>query len=1209
MSGLSRRFHGPFVALWLVASFALAPALQAVTLAENGRATAAIVHNGHNEVAPDVPRRQVRPGHVRPPGDELQAYLKQITGATLPLVESWEDAEGGPAIVFEMVDALPGASDRATGRQAFRIKTEGNRLTLTAATPLGLHLAVYGLLEDHLGCRFYSFRRSGLRYIGPGNEIVPKQPTLRLEDIDDLQEPAFANRGMIYWVGSYPWVFKNRGIGKPASKTSGSLAAGHNFYHLLPPKDVKKGGKVVHEGLFKEHPEFYPMNRAGERKPTWSMGLCGTAEDLPQYLAKAIARKVEESKKRGRYDPNFPIAAAQGDGFTGCQDTDCRKLVHQQQSEAAPLILLLNRTLEILKEDYPDLELITFAYFETLDAPKTLKPHENLWINVVSSARSQNMAGDQMGPIQNNPANRDYARAIRQWPKIAPNRVTVWHWDTYRAEWPSMFYVAENVRYMRDCGIYGVNPQFTGGPWNDLLAWLYLKLAWNPDADADALIHQYLNDNYGEAAGAHVWNYLKLAQQAYEDALHVPSAVRWSGWTTMTRLKMFPPGKLQPMIVEMDRALAAAEKHGTDRQLSNLLADRGRSLDVVVLDGAKREGGWGTVRYEKDGRRWYVAGADPRVPACLDRAKQGIFINGGGEPGVMRTIARYARQNGGPVVKLNDGGLDAVVCPELAGQIISVADRNSGKEILATEGTQGGYRDIFRRISAQIWLPLTGVEDERPALRRRPDSNWVDLWSRFDNPHEDALHTEVVLSPPHYGFDGSRHMRRSVELTDGGLRIERTYTGALNRPSRFTTRWRFALPTPNKARVAVRGGGIDQLMDLRYAVPGGIKGVKAGERLPGLDAMDERWDTVIAVSDAEVIKLPVDSERHDKVAVRLDRGDGVAVELTTPVGGWSAVHLKPVVDENFLEVTLVGEKPEGDKVEALSLPPQTLSTRAVAVVRDVTADKPAAQGQAQAATAVEPRIRITGENTAVNEIDGAELAWVPAGKFVRGSESDVAGGDEGPQRRIHLDGYWVYKHPVTLGQYLKFCEATGTEFKPTWGQGMHAEPVGEKSKYPAQTNWYEARDYARWAGGDLPTEAQWEKAARGTDGREYPWGNRWDPGKCASMEQTLYEFSPGFRPVGSYPDGASPYGVMGMAGNVWEWVGDWYAHEYYEESPEKNPTGPATGTHKVLRGGCSLYDERFSRTTARMVHPPHVDNWTATGFRVVIDADTQGNPR
>ena len=1172
----------------------------ATPIAKDGQAIAVIVHNGHTGIAPALSEARMPRGVLKPAVEELRSYLKQITGAELPLAATIAEAGDRPAIVLELVDRVPGASNRATGQQAFRIKTEGNRLVLTAATPLGLRHAVYGLLEDHLGCRFYTYRRSGLRYVGPGHHIVPQRATLTLLAIDDLQEPAFANRGLIYQVGSYPWVLKNRGIGMPAGPTSGALAAGHNLYSLLPPRDKKVRGKLT-KGLFAEHPGFYPVNSKGERQPTWSMGVCGTNKDIPHFLAKGILAYVEQrtAQRRGKpFDFAKPIPAAQGDGFTGCQCDPCRQLAHEQQSEAAPLILMLNRALDELNKTHPDLKLITFAYFQTLDAPKTLKPHKNLWINVVSSSRSQNPAGDQMGPIPNNPANRDYARALREWPKIAPGRVTVWNWDSYRAEWPSVFYVAENVRYLRDCGVYGVNPQFCGGPWRDLLSWVYLRLAWNPDADADALIRQFLEDNYGKAAAPHLWNYHKLMQAAYADSCLAPSAVRWSGWTPTTRQKLFPPTVLNQMIAAMDKALAAATAAGDKAQLDNLIGARGQSLDVVVLDAAKSKGGWGSVRYQKDGRDWYVAGGDARVPACLDRAKQGIVVNGGGEPGVMRTICRYATGNGGPVLALTGKAMQAVLCPELAGQIISAVDKRSGKELLAIEGAQGGYRDMFRRISAQIWLPMTGEETGRAVLKR-PDADWATLWSDFANPHQDRLKTELVLSPKFYGFYPTQYLHRTVSLTDNGLRLERAYTGGLVNPGAFSTRWRLALPEPAKAKVAVQGGGLDQLLDLRYAVPGGIKGVKAGDRLPGMDAMDERFDTVIAVSDAKVITLQMNAKAGDELVLRLDRGDGVAAVLTTPAAGWKAIQLKPVIDKNFLEITLVGKKPkvEGDKAEALALPVQSLSAKAVPVAKGAAATGPVEVAQAPTA-----KIKRLGQDRAVNEIDGTEMVWIPAGEFLRGSPDGKGASDERPQRKVRLDGYWIYKLPVTLAQYTKYCEAVGKEFKPTWGQGMHANPKGDPGAYPALMNWYEAADYAKWVGGALPSEAQWEKAARGTDGREYPWGNAWDPEKAVGLERTVNKFSAGNLPVGSSPAGASPYGVEDMAGNCWEWVADWYEHEYYRRAPASNPLGPETGTHKVLRGGDSMWDERFSRAAARMINPPHVRNWVKTAFRVVVAA-------
>ncbi len=1194
----SRALTGMTVAALGLLASAIAQAV--VPVAAEGQAQAVIVHHGHTQPAPNLAANHVRQKQIQAPADELRDYLRQITGVELPLVATLAEAGDRPAIVLELLDQLPGASDRPTAAQAYRLRTAGNRLTLTATTPLGLHNAVYGLLEDHLGCRFYTFLRKGLGYGGRGFELVPKQASLTLPAIDDLQEPAFANRGLIFSMGSYPWILQNRGVGLPGDQTSAALAAGHNMYDLLPPKDKKQGADTI-PGLFANHPNFYPMNQAGQREATWAYGICGTNPELPTFLAAGLDRDIQrriEHARGAEVDWSMPFSAAQGDGFSGCQCPDCRKLVHEQQSEAAPLILALNRTLDLLVKTYPQLQVITFAYFETLDAPKTLKPHDHLWINVVSSARSQNHAGDQMGPIIGNPANRDYEKAIRDWPKIAPNRVTVWHWDTYRAEWPSMFSVAENLRLMRDAGIYGVNSQCCGGPWQDMLEWLYLKLAWNPDLDDEALIRQYCQDNFGQQAGNHLYEYLKLGETARADSLHVPSAVRWSGWTEISRLKIFQP-YLPQMTEAMDRAQAAAEQAGDPVRLANLIAARGQSLDVVMLNDVRYAGRtWGPVRHAADDKDWFVAGADPRVPPALMRAKKGIVMGGGGEMGVLRTVSGYSAGNGGPLVSLAGKTIAAAVCPDLKGQIVSAVDQASGKELLAVQAANSGYLDVFNRISAQLWLPVDQIAD----LGRRSNDDWSAVWSTFQNPTADRLETHLVLSPPHYGFDPSRGLHRTVLATDRGLRLERAYTGKLDNPNRFTTRWLLALPKPQAAKVAVKGGGLDQLLDLSYAVPGGIVGVKAGERLPGADYMDERFDSVIAVSDAESTKLPVKADADGEITITLDRGDGLAAVLTTPAAGWEAVEIKPVVDQHYLEITLVGavQIVDGGTADKLTLPAQELSAKAVPAAKD-QADRPD-QTNPAALAAAQPRLRQTGPTTAINEIDGAELVWIPAGAFLRGSPDGIGGGDERPRKSIELDGFWIYRHPVTLAQYQAFCAATGKEFKPTWGQDMHADPKGDDGAYPAQASWYEAEAYAKWAAATLPSEAQWEKAARGSDGREYPWGNDWNPANCASMEQTLYQFSPGFRPVGSHPAGASPYGVMDMAGNVWEWVADWYDYAYYQTAPDRNPPGPASGSHKVLRGGCSLYDERFSRTAARMVQPPQVRDWTTTGFRCAVAA-------
>lgn len=204
-----------------------------------------------------------------------------------------------------------------------------------------------------------------------------------------------------------------------------------------------------------------------------------------------------------------------------------------------------------------------------------------------------------------------------------------------------------------------------------------------------------------------------------------------------------------------------------------------------------------------------------------------------------------------------------------------------------------------------------------------------------------------------------------------------------------------------------------------------------------------------------------------------------------------------------------------------------------------------------------PQRAQTSVRSEINPIDDAEMIYIPAGEFIRGSEDDS---DSRPVRRIHLDGYWIYKYEVTVAQYREFCRATRKEMPtaPSWGW-IEDHPM-------VNVSWDDAMAYARWAGGSLPTEAQWEKAARGTDGRVYPWGNAWDASKCHCSKRELGDAG-GTAPVGSYPSG-----VMDMAGNVWEWCSDWYDRDYYSVAPSRNPenTQMSTDRYRVLRGGSWL---------------------------------------
>ncbi|MFC2015812.1 SUMF1/EgtB/PvdO family nonheme iron enzyme [Chloroflexota bacterium] len=201
--------------------------------------------------------------------------------------------------------------------------------------------------------------------------------------------------------------------------------------------------------------------------------------------------------------------------------------------------------------------------------------------------------------------------------------------------------------------------------------------------------------------------------------------------------------------------------------------------------------------------------------------------------------------------------------------------------------------------------------------------------------------------------------------------------------------------------------------------------------------------------------------------------------------------------------------------------------------------------------------------------DGMVMVYVPAGEFTMGSnETD----DEKPVHTVTLDAFWIDRTEVTNVQYGKCVEAGACTAAADSSSYSRSSYYGNSSfdNYPViYVNWSQASDYCRWAGARLPAEAEWEKAARGSDGRVYPWGNG-DPScdRANSYDDDKGDHCVGdTTEVGSYPSGASPYGALDMAGNVWEWVADWYDSDYYSQSPASNPQGPNSGKYRVLRGG------------------------------------------
>ena len=266
-----------------------------------------------------------------------------------------------------------------------------------------------------------------------------------------------------------------------------------------------------------------------------------------------------------------------------------------------------------------------------------------------------------------------------------------------------------------------------------------------------------------------------------------------------------------------------------------------------------------------------------------------------------------------------------------------------------------------------------------------------------------------------------------------------------------------------------------------------------------------------------------------------------------------------------------------------------------------------------------PSATISPGATIESPVDGMVMVYIPPGEFQMGSpETDLgADYDEKPAHNVYLDAYWIDQTVVTNAMYAVFLDEMDNQIEKhsPWldagdddvlifevdGRWM---PLQGYADYPViEVTWFGAQTYCEWAGRRLPTEAEWEKAARAGSNesvsmRIYPWGDDIDCDKaqCANCNDTL-------APANSNPLGASFFGVLGLSGNTWEWTADWYAEDFYAISPHSNPSGPQDGVTRVLRGGSWEYDWKHLRAANRRHNGPVV-SMHDYGFRCVFDGET-----
>ena len=196
-----------------------------------------------------------------------------------------------------------------------------------------------------------------------------------------------------------------------------------------------------------------------------------------------------------------------------------------------------------------------------------------------------------------------------------------------------------------------------------------------------------------------------------------------------------------------------------------------------------------------------------------------------------------------------------------------------------------------------------------------------------------------------------------------------------------------------------------------------------------------------------------------------------------------------------------------------------------------------------------PRVAVSSDSASKMEVQ------IPAGYFLMGDSRDK----NAPVHKVYLDSYWVDTREITNAQYREFVTGTGHAAPRYWGEAKYNDP----NQPVVGVSWHDANAYCSWKGKRLPTEAEWERAARGAQSRLYPWGDRFEVTRTNTRETRNRRPMP----VGTFPEGASSEGLLDMSGNVWEWCWDWFDDGYYRVSPLNNPTGPEAGKKRAIRGG------------------------------------------
>lgn len=480
---------------------------------------------------------------------ELQSYLKQITGTEIPIVTDSTAETSHEFIIGSTARSLKVDKSKLK-YDGFAVVKQGNKIAVEGVDDRSTLYGVYHLLEAYFGCRFYA----------EDFEVIPASSSINLPDaINDVQNPALEFRD-VNWHSTVDTVFaaKMRINSDHNRRTSNSYGQGihyagglfvHTFSYLLPASEY-----------FSNHPEYFGLNANGERDRST---LCLSNPEVVGILAQNTLELLDK-------DPDAQIVSvSQNDVNRYCQCSDCRAIIQEEGSPAGPVIRAVNQVAAAVAEKYPDVMVDTLAYMYSQTPCKT-RPADNVIVRLCSFY----CAFDTPLNDGERSVNRTFANDLEGWGRLTDN-IYVWDYTTdfdfYLYTFPNFSVLQENVRFLLSNHVTGIFEQGNvneGGEFGELRAYLLAKLLWNPDADVEALMDEFLAAYYGSG-----WQNIKTYITEFEklvDRLGTSATI----YVNPNVLTPFANANTQSFVRQAEAWWEAAEKAASGQQLEHVRRSR-----------------------------------------------------------------------------------------------------------------------------------------------------------------------------------------------------------------------------------------------------------------------------------------------------------------------------------------------------------------------------------------------------------------------------------------------------------------------------------------------------------------------------------------------------------------------------------------------------------------------------------------------------------